>query len=304
MSLVLPIFPEMKHLELSDREMIERYVEQFPPYSDFNFTSLFCWDTENTVRVAELNGNLIVKFQDYTEDDMFYSLLGENRLRETIDSVLEYARKEDIYDLKLIPEFVVKNLKRKKGLAITEDRDHRDYILSVEDHVRQEGTKFHAKRRKIRRFLEEHGDDLDMRILALGEEQVRRDVLKVFDNWAESQNRHDHEVASERQAIERLLNHYHDMAITPFGKYHGRNLVGFLFIEIVGNDYAIGHFEKADAEKDGAFQYLQHQILLYLYDRGVKFYNIEQDLGLEGLRRSKKAMNPVHFLKKYTIKRV
>jgi len=30
--------------------------------------------------------------------------------------------------------------------------------------------------------------------------------------------------------------------------------------------------------------------------------NYQQDLGIEGLRKSKTAFRPVHFLKKYTVK--
>jgi len=37
----LPLFPEFKKLELSDKEAVEKITHKFPSYSDFNFTKIF-----------------------------------------------------------------------------------------------------------------------------------------------------------------------------------------------------------------------------------------------------------------------
>lgn len=34
---MLPEFPKMKSIELSDREDVEKITKKYPPYSDFNF---------------------------------------------------------------------------------------------------------------------------------------------------------------------------------------------------------------------------------------------------------------------------
>lgn len=41
---MIPKFPEFKKLELSNKEEIENFTSKFPPYSDFNFVSMWCWD--------------------------------------------------------------------------------------------------------------------------------------------------------------------------------------------------------------------------------------------------------------------
>ncbi len=54
---MIPEFPNFKKLELSDREEVESVTNKFPPYSDFNFTSMWCWDINEDMRLSKLNGN-------------------------------------------------------------------------------------------------------------------------------------------------------------------------------------------------------------------------------------------------------
>lgn len=58
-------FPQFKKLELADKKDIEKFTSKFPPYSDFNFVSMWSWDIRGEMRVSQLNGNLVVRFTDY-----------------------------------------------------------------------------------------------------------------------------------------------------------------------------------------------------------------------------------------------
>lgn len=57
---MIPEFPEFKKLELSDEEKIEKITKKFPPYSDFNFVSMWSWNIYNTVTISQLKKNLVV----------------------------------------------------------------------------------------------------------------------------------------------------------------------------------------------------------------------------------------------------
>ena len=80
---MIPEFPEFKKLELSDKEDVEAFTKKFPPYSDFNFVSMWSWDIKGEMRLSILNGNLVVRFTDYITGDPFYSFLGNNKTNET-----------------------------------------------------------------------------------------------------------------------------------------------------------------------------------------------------------------------------
>src|SRR5438045_3776660 len=125
---MIPEFPQFKKLELSDKKNVEKFTSKFPPYSDFNFVSMWSWDIKEEMRISQMHGNLIVRFTDYTTGEPFYSFLGNTKVNETAEALLELSKKEGLpIQLKLIPEDSIKDLDLKK-FKIAEDRDNFDYI--------------------------------------------------------------------------------------------------------------------------------------------------------------------------------
>src|SRR6185436_18008967 len=92
----LPEFPNFKSLELSDKGAIEAITKKFPPYSDFNFVSMWAWDIKGEVRVSQLYGNLIVRFTDYLTGEPFYSFLGDSKVNETVRALLELSKRDGL----------------------------------------------------------------------------------------------------------------------------------------------------------------------------------------------------------------
>lgn len=58
---MIPAFPDFKKVEVSDRGVVEAHTHKYDPYSDFNFTSLWAWDTSNERMISESNGNRILR---------------------------------------------------------------------------------------------------------------------------------------------------------------------------------------------------------------------------------------------------
>lgn len=75
---MIPEFPKFKHIELIDKEEIEQITHKYPPYSDFNFVSMWSWDIKGEIRISKLNNNLVVRFTDYLSGNPFFSFLGDN----------------------------------------------------------------------------------------------------------------------------------------------------------------------------------------------------------------------------------
>src|SRR3989344_1777498 len=116
-------FPEFRVVEVNDREAIESHTKQFFPYSDFNFTSLWAWDTSGERMISELNSNLVVRFTDYSTHEPFFSFLGIRETEHTARTLIDYAKAEGITpELRLMPEISVRDM-RTSVLKVEEDRD-------------------------------------------------------------------------------------------------------------------------------------------------------------------------------------
>ena len=299
----LPNFPEFVKLSMDHKRTLRKIAERFPPYSDINFVSLFTWDTGGDIALSNLNDNLIVRFSGYTDDDNFLSLLGDNKIPETIDVLLDGCKKLGLKsELKLIGESVVDAipLTDRDKYSIDEDRDNHDYILSATN--MSDISSFHPKKRtKYNRFMNEQGEHALCKELDLTSYQARTDIELLLKEWQHLRNKNDEDVKKEFEAIDRCLKNAEELNILGYGTYIKDKLIAFTLFEVVHNKTAILHFGKTHTGHVGANEHLQHKLAKYIASLGIELMNNEQDLGIEGLRKSKESSRPVNFLKKYKI---
>ena len=300
---MIPRFPEFQKLGSSDREAVEAHSKLYPPYSDFNFTSMWSWDTEEALRLSELNDNLIVRFTDYVTAEPFYMFLGTYAVNETVDALLTRSSQEGLPPvLKLIPEIVVERLDRTLFSA-EPDPDHADYVLSVEKLRGLEGPGFAPKRREMSRFVRLHTQSR-FASCDVADPGVVRGMHELFELWLVQKNAaripaQEHEFVAMRRCLESNAGAH--LVLTAV--FVNEVLKAFWLIEDLGNGHAISHFEKADtADCPGIFAYLKQKTAEVLEKRGITYINLEQDLGIEGLRQSKASYLPHEHLRKYRVR--
>ena len=78
-------------------------------------------------------------------------------------------------------------------------------------------------------------------------------------------------------------------------------VAGFSAGEIVG-DTLIIHIEKADIAYEGIYQVLVNEYAKCFVTPDVRYINREEDVGDEGMRRSKESYHPVRLLEKYLVR--
>jgi uncharacterized protein len=299
---MIPRFPEFKHIEISDKNEVESLTSKYPVYSDYNFVSLFSWDTEEEVELSLLNNNLVVKFTDYIDGHPFYSFIGAQEVDLTIETLLNHAATSNIDSrLKLIPEIVVKSLEHPDRYIIEEDRDNFDYIFSIEFLSNLEGNKSARRRNLINNYHKRYGHTTEVKKIDVLNKSTQAEIMRLFEDWEKQKKVPAEDSISEQKALRKLLAHAHHLNLSATGIYVDKKLVAFSINEPLSQDFSIGHFEKADLQYLGIFQYLNFHTVQHLLDEGAKYVNGEQDLGIQGLRSAKESMRPVDFLKKYTI---
>jgi hypothetical protein len=294
---MIPEFPNFKHLEISDKTDIELHTKKFPPYSDFNFVSMWSWDIKNEMLLSLLNGNLVVRFTDYVDGTPFYSFLGENNLDETAETLIDFAKKEGLKgELKLVPEDVAKHLSKNK-FESKEDRDHHDYIILTSTLKDYNTPKTHSRRKSVKRMLADFTPEI--RLLNIDELGHQKNILRLItDRVKTDKNVFENEIL----AISRFMSNHKEISFLPMGIFINNELAGFFFSEVLNDGYATAHFWKANTKiSQHIYAYLMQEKAKMLHERGCKFMNIEQDLGQENLRKWKSSYSSEIFLKKYII---
>jgi uncharacterized protein len=296
------VFPNFKKLQLSDINIIEKFTKQFPPYNDFEFVSLWAYNTKGENAFSMLNDNLVIKIQDFITGDFFYSFIGINYVEDTISKLLAKS-KEDEFGAKLylIPEVNLKSLSRlEKYFSIKEDPNSFEYILSVNEIANLRGGKYYDKRNLVNRFKRLYPEH-SVEPLNLTEEKTKQDIIELFLLWKQQKSKDNKEVEIESIAIRKLFDLVSLLNIIGIGIYFQNKLIGFATYRICQDNFAIMSFEKGDATYEGIYAYINHEAAKHLEALGVKYINYEQDLGIPGLRKAKMLWRPAFFLKKYII---
>lgn len=299
---MIPEFPSFKKIELTDRTAIEAHTRKYPPYSDFNFTSLWSWDSGGKRGVSRLRNNLVVRFTDYQTQSPFLSFLGTHKVEETVRELLAYAKDMDMRPaLHLVPEIVINEIDI-PAFKVVCDQDNCDYVYLVSALAHMPGGAYKSKRVLAKKFTEQQ-PNVRFEMRNLHRSGLHTDIVSVIRSWEKNKsvNRRLHNIAHEDAAIQRLLKMPYARNVMIGAVFIDEVMEAFTIEEIVPHKYSIGHFWKTGGTHPGAYEFLAQKTAQYLGERGVIYWNWEQDLGLESLRFSKTSYRPSDFLKKYTV---
>jgi hypothetical protein len=298
---MLPKFPNLKKVEISDFKDIEALTHKFPPYNDFEFASLWTYDTRGKNEIGLLNENLVVKIQDFLSGDLFYSFIGTTMVDKTIATLLESCKKEGLEEkLYLVPEVSIKEIKDSSRINIVNDLDSADYILSIDELSSLAGKKYYDKRNLVNRFKKNYPEH-NVEMLDLDSPKIQNELLELFLKWEKNKNKKSEDTEIELIAVKKLFSILNLLNVSGLGVHIDNQLVGFSTYHKIDNDYAIMTFEKGDISFEGIYSYLNHKTAIHLSELGAKYLNYEQDLGIPGLKKAKQLWRPVFYLNKYSI---
>lgn len=275
--------------------MLQDYVQRFPPYSDFNVWNKMGWASQDHTAYSFLNGNLILRSWDYYTNKDVFSLLGTNRIDDTLRELCNMTSR-----LELIPEVVVQNILTPQLFKIEEDRDNHDYILSTEKLINLSGNHLYSIRTEVSRFPKNFPDNA-IRLLDFSIDQDYNDVIGMTESWCKKKELSTMDIQGEIEGVVNFMKYSIFFRGLSLGLYVGTRMVGFSINEIINDITAITHFAMGDMNYEGSSRYLTHATAKLLHQRGCMYLNYEQDMGIPGLRFAKQAYCPIYLLKKYKI---
>ena len=102
----------------------------------------------------------------------------------------------------------------------------------------------------------------------------------------------------EYEMMQKVLPDFEKIGLEGVALRIGGILQGIAFGGPLGADTIVEHVEKANVEYNGIYQKLNNEFCKSLKGR-YEFINREEDMGLEGLRKSKMSYKPTRLVDKY-----
>ena len=258
---------------------------------NFNFANLIGWCFLFDTTVCLLDGAVIFRYLfDHRQPAYFINstTIPQNELiealRETEQEGLMLIAVEDRW---------ADDLKERYGNAVTVEplRNSYDYIYLREELEQLKGKNLKAKRNHVNKFLSEHPcfefreltPDLFDQCRML--EQLWRDEVHHDNPW------YGNTIESEHKMIETIFRQWNDLDMYGGSIFVDGKMIAFSFGAAVTHDTFDTCVEKADRSIDGAFNIINQQMAIHMPPE-FKYINREEDMGLEGLRKSKTSYHP------------
>lgn len=276
--------------ELSDRDWIRNALR----YSgrdgaDFCFGSIYMWAPFLHYRIAQVDGMFLGR------SGGSYSLpAGDGDATGLLKALMEES--DEPLRLHAICEYQKRWMEETFPGVFTfiEDRDHEDYIYSVEALANLSGKKYHGKRNHCSYFEK----TFDWSYEAMTGETAL-DCIEFSRQWMlDHPDKLDSGTEDEFHAIERALPHFEELDFVGGILRVDGDIVAYTFGEEINETVFCSHVEKADGSIRGAYPMINREFARNSIS-GYKLVNREEDLGIEGLRKAKESYHPVELLVKY-----
>ncbi len=290
---------EFRQIKLSDKEWIDKALDE----SDFRGCE---YSFANNLAWCRLSDTKISKYKDFylsaSFDDEFFNLTfpaGKGDYKDLFEKMAEYASSiEKRLKLNSVNNDMLKILTSIYGedkLIITPNRDSYDYIYNASDLINLKGKKYHGKRNHIKRFKES-----DWKFTSINESLID-DCFEFSAKSFNDSNKYDeHSAVVEQYAINTFLTNFKALNLCGGVLYQNGKIVGFTIGEKLNSDTFVVHIEKALGDINGAYPCLCNEFAK-AYASDCLYINREEDLGIDGLRKSKKSYYPAFMYEKNTV---
>ncbi len=282
---------EFHPIELSDKqEYTKQYRVACRMSSDVSFTTPYVWAPSFHTELCIENDILCMQGKNREGVPYYMMPVGSGdkaaflkKLYERCHDLgipfsLHWLQREDVE--------VMESLFPGK-LTVQESRNSAEYVYETESLRTLSGKKLHGKRNHVNAFKSAYTSEI-MDITAENIDRARHFVLTRCNS------------AEETLAMERLFDSFFDLGLTGMLLYAGGSLAGVTAGELIRDDTALIHLEKADTDFTGAYA-ATNQLFVENYFAQTKYINREEDMGIEGLRRAKLSYRPVFLVEKFTV---
>jgi hypothetical protein len=302
---VFKTYPEFSKLTLGDRKKYETLIRGYPPLSDLSFATLMMWwNILDSCAVSILNGNPILSYWLPGDEKVSgLALVGTNEVDRTICAIFDHMRsKGEKPRLVHVPEYVIEHMAYGDLFTIKPERAYDEYILDISKYYPIRGA-VSFRRHRVRRFEGRHKpEDLIVKSLNLSDPDSYQMLLDFIERWQGKGVVNNITINSANDTARYAMQEAGLIGVENVCLFVEGELAGYLlYIEPVDKRYVILCHIVIDNDIPYIFDYLVYAFSRWFFDKGVRYVNIDSDLGLPLARMLKVALGPVNYFRKYTI---
>jgi len=183
---------------------------------------------------------------------------------------------------------------------VVDDRDSYDYIYDAEKLRTLSGKAYHKKKNHLNSFLKSYEGRFEYKTLCCSD---IKEIQAFHERWLDNRSYEDKHssIRSEEDGIHRIFKNCGFINCEMGGVYVDNKLEAYSIGSYAPDiRCAFIHIEKANINIPGLYNYINQQFLIHSFPN-AELVNREDDLGQEGLRKSKHSYQPIRLEEKYHI---
>lgn len=263
---------------------------------EYNFSNLYLWGRQ---KAAFLGDNLVF-FSQFNQRSVYLFPLCHGDVKEVFDAIIHDAHVRGIpcrmtslthADCDLLESLYPDQFR------FHHDRNSFDYIYNIEDLATLKGKKFQKKRNHLNKFKQLHQN---YRVEPITDVNTSA-VVDLLDRWYRVKQEADPtaDYQMEQAAIYKAMRCREELGMEGLVLMDGEDMLAMTMGSPLSCNTFDVQFEKAIDET--AYVAMCSNFAAHLMEThpDIQFLNREDDMGIEGLRKSKLAYNPVLLLEKH-----
>lgn len=284
---------EFRRIELTDRsrmECIRRGQKEI--LSTYSFPVLYCWQDVLGFSIHMGESAYLIRYAAKGKRDFCFPIGSWEECCGLTDKLLlKYSE----LNFHFVNEANVEKLKEKYGihnLSISEDRDSFDYMGVTKEFAELKGQKYRAIRKHINRLEKEE----NLCCYPVVENSIQ-EVKQISEIW-NLQN--EQGKFTDKTAEDAAINSFSELGLEGFLVKNAEKSIGFLLGTKTREDTFQIHFMKKITEISGLDFYMVNNLCREM-QREIIYFNMEDDMGNEGIRSHKQLFKPDFLQKSYSV---
>lgn len=296
---------QFKTIEISDKDWMTEAIKRSGFMScEYSFANNLAWQRLNNTRVCSYKDYCLLRSED--NGAFYYDFpFGLNinspfsEYKEAIDFIMSDAfEKNADFILKTVSKEAIERIKEVYGdvFSISTDKSTYDYIYSAESLIGLKGKKYHAKRNHIANL----SNRCNWKYYEINDNNINDALIFAVNIFNDNDEYSTQSKIAEQFAINTYFSYYNELNLRGGIIVADGKIIALSIGESINNDTFAVHIEKADRDYNGAYPAICNSFLKNEASK-YKYINREEDLGIEGLRKSKMSYYPLYLLEKYTL---